>query len=65
MAWEESAGLPRFSVALHGAAGLLGSMLSRGVSREAIERALSTLLDEWERQIAEDNAMGGPPQGNA
>lgn len=55
----------RPQTALHGAAGLLGAMLARGVSREAIERALSSLLDEWEQQLAEDNAMGGPAEGTA
>ena len=65
MAWEDAAGLPRFSVALHGAAGLLGAMLARGVPRVDLERILSALLDDIERQIAEDEAMGGPPQGTA
>ena len=65
MAWEDAAGLPRFSVALHSAAGLLGAMLVRGVLRADLERTLSGLLDDIERQIAEDDAMGGPPQGTA
>ena len=65
MAWEDAAGLPRFSVALHSAAGLLGAMLARGVPRADLERTLSGLLDDIERQIAEDDAMGGPPQGTA
>ena len=64
-AWETSTDLPRFSIALHGAAGLLGGMIEDGVSREDIERALSRLLDEIEEQITEDRAMGGPPQGTA
>ena len=64
-AWETSTELPRFSIALHGAAGLLGGMIEDGVSREDIERALSRLLDEIEEQITEDRAMGGPPQGTA
>lgn len=64
-AWEATAGLPRFSIALHGAAGLLGTMLQEGVPREDIEDALSGLLEEIESQIAEDRAMGGPPQGTA
>ena len=64
-AWETSTDLPRFSIALHGAAGLLGSILGDGVSREEIESALSRLLDEVEEQVAEDRAMGGPPQGTA
>jgi hypothetical protein len=64
-AWEMSTDLPRFSIALHGAAGLLGSMLAEGVSREDIESALSRLLDELEEQLTENRAMGGPPQGTA
>ena len=64
-AWETSTDLPRFSIALHGAAGLLGSMLEEGVSRDDIESALSRLLDEIEEQLSENRAMGGPPQGTA
>lgn len=64
-AWEVNAGLPRFSVALHGAAELLGVMLAEGVSRADIDGALGELLDEIESQIAEDDLMGGPPQGSA
>ncbi len=64
-AWELNNELPRFSVALHGAAGLLGAMLEEGVQRGEIESALATLLDDIERQIAEDRAIGGPPKGTA
>ena len=64
-AWETSTDLPRFSIALHGAAGLLGGMIGDGVSRDNIERALSRLLDEIEEQLTENRAMGGPPQGTA
>ncbi len=64
-AWEASSELPRFSMALHGAAGLLGSMLDEGVARDDIEDALSQLLDDIEVQIAEHSALGGPTQGNA
>ena len=64
-AWETSTDLPRFSIALHGAAGLLGGMLEEGVSRDDIESALSRLLDELEEQLTENRAMGGPPQGTA
>jgi hypothetical protein len=64
-AWEVAAELPRFSVALHGAAGLLANMLEEGIPREKVEGALSELLDRIEQQIAEDEMMGGPPQGSA
>ncbi len=64
-AWELKNELPRFSIALHGAAGLLGAMLEEGVPRHEIEPALSEILDHIERQIAEDKTLGGPPQGNA
>jgi hypothetical protein len=64
-AWETSTDLPRFSIALHGAAGLLGSMLAEGVAREDIESALSRLLDEIEEQLTEDRTLGGSPQGTA
>jgi hypothetical protein len=64
-AWETRNELPRYSVALHGAAGLLGAMMDDGVPREAIDDALRQLLDEIEQGLAEDKAMGGPPQGTA
>ncbi len=64
-AWEVDNGLPRFSVALHGAAELLGAMLQDGSAREAVEAALAELLDDIELRIAEDEALGGPPQGTA
>ncbi len=64
-AWELHNELPRFSVALHGAAALLGAMLEEGVLRDEIESALGRLLDDIEQGIAEDKAMGGPPQGSA
>ncbi len=65
VAWEANSELPRFSMALHGAAGLLGSMLEEGVPRDEVENALSQLLDDLEAQIAEHSALGGPTQGNA
>ena len=65
VAWEATAELPRFSIALHGAAGLLGIMVADGIPRHDIEDALSGLLDEIEQEIAEDRTMGGPPQGTA
>ena len=64
-AWELQNELPRMSVALHGAAGLLSALLEEGVPRDEVEAALSRLLDDIERQIAEDGVMGGPPQGTA
>jgi len=50
-AWELANELPRFSIALHGAASLLGVMMD--------------LLDDIEDGIKEDAVMGGPPQGSA
>ncbi len=64
-AWEQNNDLPEFSVALHGAAELLGAMLQSGVSREDVDEALTQALDDIEQRINEDRAMGGPPQGTA
>lgn len=64
-AWELRNGLPRFAIALHGAASLLGALIEEGVPREDIDAALATLLDDITQQIEEDQMMGGPPQGNA
>jgi hypothetical protein len=64
-AWELANELPRFSVALHGAASLLGVMMEEGVPRRELEAALADLLDEIEASIKEDAVMGGPPQGSA
>ncbi len=64
-AWELNNELPRFSLALHGAAALLGIMLEESVSRDNVDAAISELLDDIERQIAETETMGGPPQGRA
>ena len=64
-AWEVRNELPRLSVALHGAAGLLSALLEEGVPRDDVEASLSRLLDDYEQQIAEDEVMGGPPQGTA
>ncbi len=64
-AWELRNELPRLSIALHGAAGLLSAMLEEGVPRTDVETALSRLLDDIEQQLAEDKAMGGPTQGTA
>ena len=57
--------LPRFSVALQGAAELLGVMLEEGIAREEIAASLAKLLDDSERGISEDEAMCGPSQGTA
>ena len=64
-AWEVDNGLPRFAVALHGAAELLGAILQDGIPRETLEASLAELLDEIELRIAEDRALGGPTQGSA
>lgn len=64
-AWEQAQELPRFSLALHGAAGLLGILLEEGVPRDALEQALSGLLNDLEQQIEENRALGGPTQGTA
>ena len=64
-AWESSSELPRLSVALHGAAALLGVMLQEGVERQEVDAALSHLLDDIEQRISEDRVMGGPPKGTA
>ncbi|MCV0395952.1 MAG: hypothetical protein K5872_06815 [Rhizobiaceae bacterium] len=64
-AWEQRSELPQFSLALHGAAGLLGAMIENGVPRNSIEEAMSALLDEIEEEIAHDKMLGGPPQGTA
>lgn len=64
-AWESRNELPRYSVALHGAAALLGAMMEEGIPRAEIDGALRQLLDDIEQQLAEDSAMGGPPQGTA
>ncbi len=64
-AWEANDELPRLSVALHGAAELLGVILEEGVRRTDVEAALGRLLDDIEQRIAEDRVMGGPPRGSA
>ncbi len=63
-AWEINNDLPRYSVALNGAAELLGVLLEEGFKREDIEAALGRLLDDIELRIAEDD-LGGPAQGTA
>ncbi len=64
-AWELRNELPRLSIALHGAAGLLSALLEEGVPRDEVDAALSRLLDDIEQQIAEDGVLGGPTQGTA
>ncbi len=39
--------------------------MREGVLCNDIDAALSELLDDIERQIAETETMGGPPQGRA
>ncbi len=63
-AWEANNDLPRYSVALNGAAELLGVLLEQGFRRDDVETALGRLLDDIELRIAEDN-LGGPAQGSA
>lgn len=64
-AWEMQNELPQYSLALHGAAGLLGAMLQEGYSREEIMEALHLALDDIEQHLPGEDALGGPPQGNA
>jgi len=64
-AWELNNDLPRYSLALHDAAGLLGAMLEEGVPRVDVESALGKILDDIEMQIAENKTLGGPTQGSA
>ena len=64
-AWEQVNELPQYSMALHGAAQLLGVLLEEGVARGEIDAALATILDDIEQAIDEDEMMGGPPQGTA
>lgn len=64
-AWEQYNGLPRFALALQGAATMLGAIIEHGVAREDLEATLGEMLDDIEMRIAEDKAMGGPPQGSA
>lgn len=63
-AWEHSNQLPQHALSLHGAAALIVFMMQDGNRREDIERALSTLVDDMEKQLAEDQAFG-PTQGTA
>ena len=64
-AWETANELPQYSVALNGAAQLLAAMIADGLSRNDVEEALKTLLDDLEAQIKEEGVFGGPTQGNA
>ena len=64
-AWETRSELPRFSVALHGAAELLGVILQEGVERHKVDAAVSRLLDDIEQRISEDQVLGEPPRGKA
>jgi hypothetical protein len=40
-------------------------MLAEGIPRGEIEAALSGLLDDIEKEIAEEGALAGPAQGTA
>ena len=40
-------------------------MLQEGLPRDDVMAALDRALDDIEQQIAEDQALGGPTQGNA
>lgn len=64
-AWEQVNQLPSHALALHGAAGLIGSMLADGADRAEVEKALASLVDDIEAQISEELAFGGPTQGTA
>ncbi|MEK9684475.1 MAG: hypothetical protein VW226_08000 [Rhodospirillaceae bacterium] len=64
-AWETAYELPQYSIALNGAAQLLGAIIADGVARSDVEDALRQLLDEVEEQIREEGLLGGPPQGTA
>lgn len=64
-AWEQVNELPKFSLALHGAAQLLSVLLREGLPREELDEAVSAMLDDIELQIAEDDVFGGPPEGTA
>ena len=39
--------------------------LEDGLDRHEVEEAFARALDDVEQQIAEDKALGGPPQGTA
>lgn len=55
-AWEAFNELPRFSLALHGAAALLAVMLEEGVPRGDLDEALKKLVDEIEHDISEQRS---------
>ncbi|MHA1549107.1 MAG: hypothetical protein ACTSYE_09255 [Alphaproteobacteria bacterium] len=63
--WEDSYQLPRHSLALHGAAGLMAFMIQNGVRRDEVEVAVGRILDDYETQMAESGLAGLPPQGTA
>ncbi len=63
--WKLNDELPRFTVALHGAAEHLGAMLPESVERSDIEAALTRLLDDVDARIAEDQVIGASPKGSA
>jgi len=63
--WEQSNGFPKYSLAINGAAALLGAILEEGVSRPLLNKVVAALLDDIEQQIAEEGVLGGPTQGTA
>ena len=60
-AWESNSELPRFSVALHGAAALLGVMLQEGVERQEVDprQTLQTACHNI-RGPRRNSHIGGP-----
>ena len=64
--WEVSHRLPRCSLALHGAVGLLATMLDEGYSREEIDAVVADMLDEIEAERQGWNMLlDSMPEGSA
>ena len=64
-AWEDAYQMPRHSLAVHGAASLMAYMLQNGVARPDIEKAVASILDDYQQQMAGDGLLSGPHQGTA
>ena len=64
-AWEDSYQMERHALSIHGAAGLMAFMMQNGVARDEIEKAVATLLDDYEMQMAGEGLLSGPHQGTA